>query len=62
MVDDDVGEGRALLDLMEVGDDLLGVEALESPDLRAHCDNSSIGNGNMMVEFFSALIELSVCR
>ena len=29
---------------------------------KAHCDKSSIGNGNMMVEFFSALIEFNVCK
>ena len=28
----------------------------------AHWDKSSIGNGNIMVEFFSALIEFSVCK
>lgn len=40
----------------------LGVDDRESLGLRAHCDNSSMGNGKMMVEFFSALIELSVWR
>ena len=58
-----VGDGKALLvRVIEVGEDLLGVEALESPDLRAHWDNSSMGNGKIIVEFFSALIELSVWR
>ena len=28
----------------------------------AHCDKSSMGKGNIMVEFFSALIELRVCK
>lgn len=41
----------------------LGVEARESDDdLNAHWDNNSMGKGKMMVEFFSALIELSVWR
>jgi len=59
-----VGDGKARLDRgnVEVGEDLRGVEALESPDLRAHWDNSSMGNGKIIVEFFSALIELSVWR
>jgi hypothetical protein len=30
--------------------------------LTAHCDSSSMGKGKMMVEFFSALIELRVWR
>jgi hypothetical protein len=40
-----------------------GDEDCESEDdFTAHCDRISIGKGKMMVEFFSALIELSVWR
>lgn len=64
----DVGEGSARGPVVRVMVDIVdaecrGDEDCESEDdFMAHCDRSSIGKGKMMVEFFSALIELSVWR
>lgn len=65
----DVGEGSARGPVVRVMVDIVdaecrGDEDCESEDRlgMAHCDRSSIGKGKMMVEFFSALIELSVWR
>ena len=51
---------RVMVDIVEA--ECLGDEVCESDDFMAHCDRSSIGKGKMMVEFFSALIELRVWR
>ena len=66
-----VGEGNArvaatrvvIVDIVE--EEWRGDEDCESGDdgdFMAHWDNNSIGNGKMMVEFFSALMELRVWR
>ena len=48
---------RLTIDVEDEGG-LLGDTSFPS----AHCDRSSIGKGNIMVEFFSALIEFRVCK
>ena len=49
-----------MVDIVEA--ECLGDEVCESDDFMVKCDRSSIGKGKMMVEFFSALIELRVWR
>ena len=57
-----LGGARVMVEAVEAVVLWRGEEAVEDDDLRAHCDSSSMGNGNMMVEFFSALMELRVWR